>query len=355
MRVIVHRTPDWPQNLRDEWRALFGADSEATPFHSWEWHTAWAITLGKSRAPYILTVHEGDDLVGLLPMVRTRGPWRTLRSMAAGPSDYLGPIAQPELRPAVVDAMLDHLREARADMVDLHQWEGAPPVEGYQEQAACLRLDLPPTYDGYLATLSKSLRYDIRRLERSDDLQLIIPDDPNQALDVLFDLHVKRWRARGLPGVFGQRVRKFHADWAALAHANGWLRLSILEHQGQPIGAIYAMTHGGRCFFYQSGFEPTASKLSPGTVLVAATIRQAIEDGVTTFDFCRGDEPYKRRWKPQTVAKNHRILFATSRGRGLVGERWNRMAWSVENRLRDRFEGGSLSIGRKKPTESPAA
>ncbi len=37
--------------------------------------------------------------------------------------------------------------------------------------------------------------------------------------------------------------------------------------------------------------------LSPGTVLTAAVIRSLIEeDGVTSLDFGRGDDPYKRDW-----------------------------------------------------------
>lgn len=354
MRVIVHRTPDWPRTLRDEWRALFEADSAATPFHSWEWHSVWWNTFGRGRSPYLVAAYEGDDLIGLLPLIRTLGPWRTLRSMAVGPSDYLGPIARPEHREPVINAFLDHLQRAPADMVDLHQWSDEAAVGDPVEQATCLRLALPDSYETYLGTLSKSLRYDVRRMERSDDFRIHQPE-PDVALDVLFDLHVKRWRSRGLPGVFGRRVRRFHAEWAHLAQAQGWLRLSVLEHQGAPIGAIYAMTHAGRCFYYQAGFDPASSKVSPGTLLVAATIRQAIDDGVHTFDFCRGDEPYKRRWKPQTVATNRRLLFATSQGRGRLGERWNRMAWGVENRLRERFEGGSFTLGRRKPTESPAA
>lgn len=354
MRVIVHRTPDWPRTLREDWRALFEADPAATPFQSWEWHSIWWNTFGRNRSPYVLTVHEGDDLVGLLPLIRVLGPWRTLRSMAAGPSDYLGPIAEPSLREPVIQAMLDHLREAPADMIDLHQWTEDARVGDPVEQATCLRLTLPATYDEYLGGLSKSLRYDVRRLQRSDALNVHSPD-VDAALEVLFDLHVKRWRSRGLPGVFGKRVRKFHSQWAHTAEANGWLRLSVLEHEGQPIGALYAMTRGNRCYYYQAGFDPEASKLSPGTVLVADTIRRAIEDGVKTFDFCRGDEPYKRRWKPQAVVTNQRLLFATRQGMGRVGERWNRLAWKVESRLRERFEGGSLNLVRKKSPESPAA
>lgn len=356
MRVIVLRTPDWPRTLRDDWRALFDADSAASPFQSWEWLSTWWRVYGRGRSPYIITAYEGDDLVGILPMLKTVGPWRTLRSLGVGPSDYLGPIAQPDLRDAVLRAFLSELREAPADMVDLHQWSDPVDHAAPIEQATCLKLDLPDQYESYIAGLSKSLRYDVRRLERTPELRVIEPEDPRAALDVLFDLHAQRWRSRGLPGAFTKRSQRFHEAWAVLAKDCGWLRLSTLEHEGSPIGALYAMAVHGRTYYYQAGFDPAASRLSPGTVLVAAAIRRAIEEGDTVFDFCRGDEPYKRRWKPQRVEQNHRFVFATTKGRGHIGERWNRMAWGLEARLRDHLEGGNLTLGRaKKPSESPAA
>jgi CelD/BcsL family acetyltransferase involved in cellulose biosynthesis len=48
--------------------------------------------------------------------------------------------------------------------------------------------------------------------------------------------------------------------------------------------------------FYNAGIDPDAHHLSPGVILTAALVRQALESGVRRFDFLRGDELYKYDW-----------------------------------------------------------
>ena len=145
-----------------------------------------------------------------------------------------------------------------------------------------------------------------------------------------------------MPGAFLGRATRFHHDWCAQAVVNGWLRLGVLNLDGEPIGAIYGMALGGTTFFYQAGFDPAKSAVSPGSLLVAHTIRRAIEEGQSRFDFMRGDEPYKRRWKPQHVLTNRRLILPGSSLLGQAGDAWNRAGWRVESRVRARLEGKGL-------------
>jgi len=218
--------------------------------------------------------------------------------------------------------------------------------------ATCLVVNLPDTFEEYLARLSKSLRYDVRKLDKKlfqeGKARIYAPENLADGLDILFEQHKKRWRSKGLPGAFGAKTERFHRDWAKQAEKHDWLRLRVLEYEGKPIGAIYAMTFNGVCYYYQAGFDPEHAAISPGTLLVAHTIREAIEEGVKQFDFCRGDEPYKRRWQPDHVFENHRLILAQGTG-GKVGLAYLRRAWAVEEKLRARLEGGSLFS--RKPRE----
>jgi CelD/BcsL family acetyltransferase involved in cellulose biosynthesis len=251
---------------------------------------------------------------------------------------------------AEVAACID---KAGADLIDLHQVRDDQEIarqvsaDVVIDQAKCLVLDLPDTYEAYLKTLSKSLRYDVKRMDKEvfstgrACVQEIGPDDLNQGLTWLFEAHRKRWRKRGLPGAFFGKTERFHREWAAQASRNGWLWLSVLMLDAQPIGAIYAMTLGKTCFYYQAGFDPANSSISPGTLLVAHTVRRAIEHGKSQFDFLRGDEPYKRRWKPQHVRTNLRMMTAKT-ALGRAGLFWNGVGSQVENRVRARLEGRGL-------------
>jgi CelD/BcsL family acetyltransferase involved in cellulose biosynthesis len=338
--------------LAPAWRDLVLDAPSATPFQTFEWHATWWKHLGGAKKPLVLSVYEGEDLVGLMPFAQSTGAWRALRASGGGPSDYLHPVAREGYERVVSDAVGEFLRGYQgADLVDLHQVRDDQPLSAWApgplEQAKCLVLELPSSYEAYLGTLSKSLRYDVRKLDKDlfksgrAEIVGIGPDELELGLHWLFETHRKRWRKRGLPGAFFGRVERFHREWASEALRNGWLWLSVLKVDGQPIGAIYAMNLGKACYYYQAGFDPEHSTISPGTLLVAHTIRRAIEEGKAEFDFLRGDEPYKRRWKPQRVHSNLRFLQANS-ALGHAGLRWNGVGSRVESRVRARLEGRGL-------------
>jgi len=379
LRTRVIASPDWAQELEGTWKELVNASPSATPFQTWEWQTAWWRQYAKRRKPYILALYEGHDMVGLMPMMVSRGAWRALRAMASGASDYLHPLARAGYEDAVAYSLAQHLREMDdVDLVDLHQIRETQPfvgsfseeryalVESESEprfaeksesklshskriQATCLVLDLPKTFDEYLSTLSKSLRFDVRKLDKDlfttgkARIHQATEDTLQQGLDIFFETHRKRWRKRGLPGAFvGSRSERFHREWAQSALRNGWLWLSVLTVEDKPIGTLYAMRLANTTYYYQAGFDPEAASISPGTLLVGHTIRRAISEGVKTFDFLRGDEPYKRRWKPQREYHNLRLIAPTKGLLGKVGQAWNDMGSKLEVRVRARLEGRGL-------------
>lgn len=360
LRVRVFDKPDWPETLGPAWRALFADSPTATPFQTFEWQSTWFRHYGATKRLFVYGFYEGEDLVGLMPMERRTGAWRTLRPMGCGPSDYLHPLVRTGFEKAVSESLMEALQSADGvDLVDFHQvreshpfaqrWPRNDESARILSQAKCLVLDLPKSYDEYLQMLGKSLRQDVKRLDKSifsEGKARVVPctaDSVLQQLDVFFECHRMRWRQRGLPGAFiGKRTLRFHQEWAQKAVENGWLWLSMLEVEGEGVGAIYAMQTHGVCYFYQSGFDPAHKAISPGTLLVASTIRRAIEEGCSRFDFMRGDEPYKRRWKPQHCYENLRLLMPVQGLRGGLGKAVNAAGFKVEEKIRARLEGKGL-------------
>lgn len=323
---------------------------DATPFQTWEWQSTWFQHFGKTKRPHVWTLYEGDDLIGLMPMVETTGPWKALRAMGSGPSDVLQPIARQGSEALVAEAFAEYIQGMTGiDVIDLHQIRSDSPLASHfpeaLPQAACLLLDLPHSYDAYLQTLGKSLRYDCRRMDKpgfEGEIRDVGPADVQAGMDWLFDTHKMRWRKRGLPGAFVGKSHSFHRDWSAKAAERGWLWLSTMSLDGRPLGALYAMRLHQTCYYYQAGFDPQFGNLSPGTLLVAHTIRNAISEGLSVFDFMRGDEPYKRRWKPQRTVSNLRLLVPGSGPLGKFGQAWNLAGFRLETRVRARLEGRGL-------------
>jgi CelD/BcsL family acetyltransferase involved in cellulose biosynthesis len=117
-------------------------------------------------------------------------------------------------------------------------------------------------------------------------------------MQLLFKFHQKRWRSKGLPGAFADaRFRNFHLDIAKTFALKGQLGLFLLKLSGKPIAAIYGFKDQTKFYQYLSGFDPDYSKYSVGNQLTAYVMEKCIDDGLLEFDFMRGGEAYKDRWK----------------------------------------------------------
>jgi len=175
------------------------------------------------------------------------------------------------------------------------------------------------SWDELLASRSANFREQVtrreRKLRRERHLQFRLTVDPARLqadLDVLFALHDARWR--GASDAFEGTREAFHREFAARALARGWLRLWILELDGRPAAAWYGFRFRGTESFYQSGRDPAWARSAVGFVLLAHTVREAMQDGVREYRFLRGGEAYKSRWADRDPG-----LETIAIGRGLLG------------------------------------
>jgi CelD/BcsL family acetyltransferase involved in cellulose biosynthesis len=110
--------------------------------------------------------------------------------------------------------------------------------------------------------------------------------------ETLVELHTARWP--GSPW-FADAVG-FHRDFVSVALARGWLRLWILELDGRPAAAWLGYRFAGVESYYQAGRDPDLQRERVGLVLLAHTIREAIQDGMSEYRLLRGDESFKYRF-----------------------------------------------------------
>ncbi len=295
--------------------------------------------------------NESGDLVGLAPFCVSPylgTPLRRLSWVGTGPSDYLKPLALPEYEDEVCRLLLEHLSEGTRswDVADLQQLpEKAAMVRRATQVSECCSvaplepcpfLALPGSWTELTATFSKKFRYNLgyydRLLNRElgpTQYRMATEQSLDQDLTTLFDLHQKRWRSRSLPGALAlEKVQKLHRNSAARFLANGWLRLHLLEADGQVVGALYCYALNGRTFYYLGGFSLDHHKYSPGMLVTAAAVRQAILEDCHEFDFLRGHEAYKYHWCSEH-RMNQRILILRSE-RGVSG-RLGKLLHRAEN------------------------
>ena len=355
--LSVERTP-FAALPRAVWDLLVAASPWATPFSGWAFHRAWWDAYGTTAHDQTLVVTDRatDRTVAIVPLMHRHEvepsdaeTHTTIRHGHAGDltnvaptakavffgasyhADYATVLAASDALPAVAEAVVAYLAsEARSDnphpdpwdVVDLRRLRCGDPAadalavafarremtEGWtlnvEREDVCPVLTLPPgvDFDGYLATLGKKDRHEIRRkirrAETLGEIRLTDSPEPLADLEAFIDLHQRKWGDDGLfpPTPGGDMSRVFLRRLFEEHGPEGPIRLSLLTVADRLIAAgILFLTQDGY-LYYNAGVDPEARDLSPGVLMVAAYIQRAITEGCHRVDFLRGNEPYKYEW-----------------------------------------------------------
>lgn len=320
--------------LADEWRPL--AERRGNAFVTPEWFLAWLRQCGQGWEPRVAVVRTSQGtLRGLLPLLSSKsGGRRALQFCPVG--DRFHPVADLRDEEAVASAAAPAvaprergLRSLLLANVDagagwwraLAEASPAPLATVERPESALPFVELAGlSWDSYLAGRSRQLRSQLgrklRSLRKEHDVQLRRTRRSEEVaadLEILFRLHDARWAERpDSSSLADPAIRAFHLEFATAALERGWLRLSVMEVDGVPIAALYGWLLGGRWSYYQAGFDPAWSRHSPGFLLLAETIREAIEDGASEYDMLLGDEAFKRRFA--TSSRRVRTVVLAPRG-----------------------------------------
>lgn len=322
--------------VAQDWNRL----ANDVPFRRWEWLDAWWQNYSGDRDDlFVLAVYDTHErLVGLAPWYRHHSRWfgRVIRFLGSGIvcSDYLTVLVEPSQQDAVCQAIvawLEHDGNGQWDALELEAVDQSDSViNALVERFAadqhtnhtrpalnCWQLPLTADWESYVKSLSSSRRSQVRRLVRkfdSGEFQLHWAQD-RQSLDrgweILVDLHQRRRKMLGQPGCFSTpQFTRFLRLAAERFLELGRLRLQWVEAEGRPIAIEIDLAGSDTVYMYQSGIEPNALGLNPGWLGTIAATRRATQDGFRTFDFLRGDEPYKGSWRAQPIPLVDRRIVA---------------------------------------------
>jgi len=323
-------TPEAFERLAGEWTELLSASPSDCLFLTWEWLFAWWKHLSGGRRLSILAVRSGGALIALAPLASR--PRRLEKFLSVGAleflgtgsvgSDYLDLIIRPghattairALAASVIDAGaalgLAQVRSGATNALSLADELGTREwTVRSTETDVCPFIDLTGhSWDSYLDDLGPAHRYNFRRrlrnLERLGRVRFARVEaeaDRGTALRELVALHQTRWQPRGGSSAFDRpALVDFHEELSGLALARGWLRLFTLRLDDAAVAAVYGFRYRNTFYFYQSGFDPRHARASVGLIAVGLSIKAAVEEGVTEYDFLHGDEGYKFHWARRT-------------------------------------------------------
>ncbi len=325
LRVSEIRDPDDFLALRHEWNKLVERDGRATFFQTWEfqYHT-WRIFAKALDLNLVVVRDELGELVGCAPFATQRwraGPFsaRVLRFCSLKYCDYNDVMAHTERAREVVPAVARWLGDnlQRWDVVDLgpvreESWVTDPDLflarAGHRFRVT-RRTTAPylgfkaswTTYEDALTSRrAQRMRNKTRKLFRRFPGAFSAAADGEElrrAVDEFFELHQLRMQEQHQRGHFadGAAREAFRVLIGELGK-RGIARVHTLGSRQRTIAALVSFEFRGTVSYFLSGFDPEYAALSPGQVIHALRITEAMERGASEYDFLCGDEPYKYFW-----------------------------------------------------------
>ena len=321
-------------DLRPAWDELLAASVRPEPMLSADWLIAWQRIYGKGRA-LCVGVYEADgQLVGLAPMCsrvfryRPGIPFRRIEPLGSDVeegdgvcSDYLHLIVRPGFEEAVAQAYVADMNAGVYGPWDewlLPSVDGDHPLTPILVAAwaragrtvlttvadVCPYLEIPPTWDDFLATLSKSGRRSFRSclvdFQKWSEGRAIVQHATDAASlaegkRVLQALHRERWHADEKEGAFSSpRFCAFHDIVLQHLLDDDRLDLRWLTLDGRALAAYYAFRYGDKLYYYQAGRTvDVPPKVRLGIVILVDGLKDAMARGLREFDFLAGQAQYK--------------------------------------------------------------
>jgi len=332
---------------REPWNSLLDEARSESFFLKWEWiYTFWETINKKDAELQVWLCHDGQHLVGIAPLYAyftsyMRVPVRKIAFLGDSvASDYMDIIAKPGYEEICCRAVLHRLLNESPiayDMLDLDGVCNDSNLYQYIESGCnttknvqllprfdCPRSMLGTSFDDYISRLSASTRYSLRRKQRKLEKEsgrivvehLDVSRYPEK-LDVLFELHRKRWDAlKGKTSTFSTEYRELFNKRLLLRLGEGDGFFSVMSVDDQPASILYIFTYKNNAFFYQNGWNPLLESYSVGMQNIQQAIRHAIESGYKSFDFLRGEEAYKYKFCSESRQAYSVLHF----GSGLLGK-----------------------------------
>lgn len=349
--------------LRPSWSAL-----QRHPWTDVDYYLAHVARQDDFVRPHVMVLERAGEPVGLVvaSVVRERiafrigslVPWRSrARVLRVGGGGLLGEDSAATAR-AIEAELRAALARKEADVAYLHQVDVDSPLlarlralpwparDGWARTSAGWALELPPTYEAYLASRTKSVRRHLKRyagaLERKlgADVRIVCyrsPDDLERLVndcETVARLTYHRGMGVGFEDTPAMRETLRHAL------AAGWMRGHVMYVGARPIAFWHGLVYAGTLFTRDTGYDPEFADLRPGQYLLNAVIEghcrtrdvERIDYGIMELDYKRqfGSQRYERV-SPYVFSRRPRGLWlATLRtltgaldrtARKLLGER----------------------------------
>jgi len=282
------------------------------------WLKVWWEAFGSETELYLRTLRQGEKIIGFAPLLVDKETASFIGS--ADVCDYLDFAITPGRERDFFRVLLDDLREKgikkldlrplRPDSTVLSQLISVAQNRGYEvtcrSEDVSLELDLPPTWNEYLAILKNKQRHEVRRklrrLWEAGSVEHRCVEVCREVEDYL-DIFLKLFSlSKDEKASFMNHKRESFFRSLAKAMAEiGLLRIGILQVDKVPAAMTMGFDYDGSHYLYNSAYDQQFDYLSVGLLCKVLCLKESIEKGRKKWNFLKGGEPYKYQLGGQEV------------------------------------------------------
>ncbi len=274
------------------------------------WLNSWWQVFGGNEEIYLRAVYQDANIIGIAPLRKKGNTVFFIGDIDV--CDYVDFIVTPDRELEFFSTFMDDIEKNGIRQLDLKYvrpdstvMQGLVPYvieHGYQcvttSEDVNVEMDLPSSWDEYLALLSSKQRHEVkrklRRLGEAGNVEYHINEDEvsvSGIMGIFFRMFVES-RQDKATFLTEQRESFFRLLASNLTKA-GLLRFGILNLDGKPVAQILYFDYNDCVYLYNSGYDPEYVSLSAGLLSKVLAIKDSIEKGKRKFDFLKGPEIYK--------------------------------------------------------------
>ena len=159
---------------------------------------------------------------------------------------------------------------------------------------------LPKTWDAFLHQLSGKQRHELRRklrrLHEAGEVRYRMIETTTEvggAVDLFLDLFSASRPDKA--AFMTTPMTHFFRALAVSFSQHRMTKFGMLELSGKPVSMVMCFDYRSTRYLYNSGYHPKFRRLSVGLIAKILGIHDAVERGISRFDFLKGAEIYKNR------------------------------------------------------------
>jgi CelD/BcsL family acetyltransferase involved in cellulose biosynthesis len=314
------------ESLASQWNTLVDNSVYPNVFLRWEWVSTWWKWFGQKRSLNVVVIRDDNNVVGIVPwyiVQKTMGfAGRMLKYIGSGGltyPEYLGPIVHRDYLNPVICKLLCYLRLSSSTW-DVIEFPDVPPDDSGTNELikelskvypfllhpgeVCVYVELPETFNMLLTRLSSQSRWhkkkQLRRVREECKAKLEILEDVQtvrQTFPTMVKLSVSsRTRLGQFSPFINECYSGFHQETIDRFCHSAIIRIYLLKFHDHPVAFMYGFLYQCKYYAFQTGFNNSEVKYSPGDALLQMVLEHLISQHIREFDYLRGEESYKSKF-----------------------------------------------------------